>query len=113
MRRPLRVLQRTPRVLNAVLALWLLASSVLWPHAPAQRISTIISGALVLLLEWLSRKVEWAHRLSGLVATWVILALFVIWPSPITAWNNLLVGLTIAVLSTLDPHRPLVRRRRV
>ena len=111
-RRTRRVLQATPRVFNAVLAVWLLASSVLWPHAQAQRLSTMGSGAVVLLLEWLSRKVEWAHRLSGLVATWVILALFVIWPSPITAWNNLLVGLIMAVLSTLDPDRPFVRRRR-
>ena len=98
-----------------LLAGWLVLSALAWPHQLKQQVSTILSGLLVVGLESLYRRYEWAHRATGLVATWVILSMFWIWPRPLTAWNNLLVGLLIAVFSALEGDRllrPLARRRR-
>jgi hypothetical protein len=46
-----------------------------------------------------------------LAGTWAVISMFWIWPRPLTAWNNLLVGLIIAVLSAMDADRPLRGRR--
>ncbi|HXI60517.1 MAG TPA: hypothetical protein VNO55_30860 [Polyangia bacterium] len=107
-----RAFRATPRFFNTALAGWLAVSALLWPHSTPQRISTFVSGALILLLETAARRVEWAHRLTGLVASWVILSLFVIWPRPMTAWNNLLIGVAVAVFSVMEADRPVTRRRR-
>ena|SRR5258708_6447325 len=105
-------LRRTPRTFNAALGCWLALSTLAWPHSPAQRLSTFLSGAVIVILELSGRKTDWAHRLTGLVASWVVMSLFLIWPRPLTAWNNVVIGLLIASLSAMEPDRLLTRRHR-
>ncbi|HVR61257.1 MAG TPA: hypothetical protein VMU50_05125 [Polyangia bacterium] len=106
-----RKIRLTPRTLNAVLGCWLAISAVAWPHSGTQRASTLLSGATIVLLEVAGRKNQWAHRTTGLIATWVVLSLFVLWPRPRTAWNNLGAGLLIASLSVIEADRVFLRRR--
>jgi hypothetical protein len=104
--------QPTPRTLSAALGCWLAISAMAWPHSTIQRASTFLSGAAIVILELAFRRSEWAHRATGLVGTWVVLSLFLIWPRPLTAWNNLSVGLLVASLSAGDADRSIGRRRR-
>lgn len=97
----------TFRAVNTALGCWLAASAIVWPHSAAQRANTLLAGVAIVVLERFSRKHEWAHRATGLVGSWVVLSLFLLWPRPLTAWNNLVTGLLVATLSASDPNRRL------
>lgn len=100
-------------MLNATIGCWLAISAIAWPHSMIQRVSTLLSGVTIVFLELVFRNSEPAHRATGLVGSWVVLSLFIIWPRPLTAWNNVAIGLLIASLAAMDGDRPLLRRRRI
>ena len=90
-----------PRTLNLILAAWLSASAFLFPHLPAQRIISLLSGISALTLGFLARRSILAHRAVAVVAFWVILSFFFFWPLPTTAWNNTVVAVAMVCFATI------------
>jgi hypothetical protein len=101
-----------PRTLNLILAAWLSVSAFLFPHLPAQRIVSLLSGSGALTLALLARRSILAHRAVAVVAFWVILSFFFFWPLAATAWNNTVVAIAMVCFSIMNPeHLPRRRRR--
>jgi hypothetical protein len=109
------------RVLNLMLAGWLLLSAFLWSHSGAQFWNALLGGILVALFAWLATgKAPNARFANTLVGAWLMLSTFYL-PSlrQATVWNHMMVGALVLVLSlvatslgTAGPSRrrpPLVR----
>jgi hypothetical protein len=101
-----------PRALNLVLAAWLSVSAFLFPHLPAQRVTSLLSGIAAITLALLARRSLAAHRAVVAVGFWIILSLFLFWPLPTTAWNNTVVALAMVCFATMNPDQFSSRRRR-
>ncbi len=102
-----------PRALNLVLAGWLSVSAFLFPHLPAQRVVSLLSGIAAVTLGLMARRSVVAHRAVAAVAFWIILSLFIFWPLPATAWNNTVVAIAMVWFATMKPDQFSARRRRV
>ncbi|HEX3695528.1 MAG TPA: hypothetical protein VH374_09055 [Polyangia bacterium] len=103
----------TPSIVVAILGGWLSVSAIAWQHSFKQRLSCVFAGLTCIVLSGIGRRHEGAHRVSLAVGAWILMSLFVIWPGQsLTAWNNLLIGMGISALATMEPDRPLLRRRR-
>jgi len=102
-----------PRALNLVLAAWLSVSAFLFPHLPAQRVVSLLSGIAAVTLALLARRSLVAHRAVVAVAFWIIFSFFLFWPLPTTAWNNTVVALAMVCFATMNPDQFSMRRRRL
>lgn len=102
-----------PRALNLVLAAWLSVSAFLFPHLPAQRVVSLLSGVAGIALALMARRSLAAHRAVAALAFGIILSFFLFWPLPATAWNNTVVAIAMACLATRDPDQFSSGRRRV
>jgi formate hydrogenlyase subunit 4 len=100
------------RAINAILGFWLFLSAFLWPHALQQRYNAWIVGALVvtLALAGLSGH-RWARALNALLGGWLIVTTL-LWPrtTMLTYWNQMLVGLAVAMFA-FAPSLSALRRR--
>jgi hypothetical protein len=94
-----------PRALNLVLAAWLSLSALLFPHLPAQRVVSLLSGIAAAGLALMARRSVAAHRAVVAVGFGIILSFFLFWPLPATAWNNTVVAIAMAWLATMDPDQ--------
>lgn len=101
-----------PRAINVALATWLVASVFVFPHAPAQRLISLLAGITALSLALLAQRSLVAHRTVAVVAFGVILSFFFFWPLPATALNNTAVALAMVALAFLNPDRFSTSRRR-
>ena len=102
-----------PRALNLVLAAWLSVSAFLFPHLPAQRVVSLLSGIAGVALALMARRSVMAHRAVVAVAFWIILSFFLFWPLPATAWNNTVIAIAMVCLATMKPDQFSSRRRRL
>jgi hypothetical protein len=98
-----------PRDLNVLLGAWLLVSAFLWPHGMDDWLTTGIVGALIAISGVGAFVAEELRYVETIVAGLLIVAALVL-PhlSPITVWNNGIVGLAVIVLSFV--HRGSGRR---
>lgn len=105
---------RTARYLNIALGIWLVISAYLWPHSSAQLANVWIAGLLVARLAALAIATPGVRYFNTAVGAWLILSPIVL-PrvSTATAWNNVLVGALITVVSLIGPARNIRSRARM
>lgn len=100
------------RAINAVFGFWLFLSAFLWPHSTHQRYNAWGVGVLVvtLALAGLSGH-RWARTVNALLGGWLIVTTL-LWPriSPLTFWNQMLVGLAVAMFAFAGSVSALRRR---
>ncbi len=97
---------QTPRLLNAILGVWLFISAFIWPHTTAQMTNTWILGVLCFVFAVVSFTVTQVRYLNTLLAIWLFISA---WALPTmsleTIWNSVLVAIAVFVLS-LFPSTP-------
>ena len=95
-----------PRIINAILGVWLFVSAFLWPHSQAQLTNTWICGVLCVVFSLVAMAVPQARYLNTLLAIWLFISA---WALPTvsagTIWNNVLVAIAVFILS-LVPATP-------
>jgi hypothetical protein len=96
----------SPRILNAILGVWLFISAFLWPHAQAQTTNTWIVGVLAVVFALVAMAVPWVRYFNTLLAIWLFISA---WALPTlhagTIWNNVLVSIAMFIVS-LVPNSP-------
>ena len=101
-----RMVNAGPRVVNAVLGLWLFISAFIWPHTLAQHTNTWICGVLCVVFALIGLAAPAARYLNTILAIWLFISA---WALPTvnagTIWNNVLVAIAIFVVS-LVPSAP-------
>lgn len=105
---------RKARYLNIALGIWLVVSAYLWPHSPAQFANLWISGLIVARCAAVALEAPWVGFFNSAVGLWLILSPLVL-PrvSTATAWNNVLVGTVIALVSLVGINRNIRSRARL
>ena len=117
-----------PRIVESLLAVWLLVSSAFFDTDPAMRMSNLACGVLILLLSAASftQIGRWAHLATGAVAIWMIAFAYFGWhrPGPPAAQNAITIGWLLLSLVILpsesssppppwrDHYKPLPWRNR-
>jgi hypothetical protein len=104
---------RNARDLNIVFGLWLVVSAFSWPHGADEQMTTCIVGALIALSGAAAMVADELRYVEAMVAALLIVSAVVVpHRSPLTPWNNVLVGAAIILLSLARPgagHRLLHR----
>lgn len=94
----------SPRLINAILGVWLFVSAFVWPHSHAQMTNMWICGVLCVVFAIASLGVPWARYLNTVLAIWLFVSAWALLPAPIaahiaTTWNNILCAIAIFVVS--------------
>ena len=102
-----------PRLINALLGLWLFVSAFLWPHTSTQRTNAWVVGMLVVSAAVVGVTGRIVGRLvNATLGAWLILsAILLPRTSPATFWNHLLVGAAVAFFAMLARLSDLRSRR--
>jgi hypothetical protein len=83
----------SPRNLNIWLGAWLVISSFLWRHSPAQFNNAWLVGAAAAMFAAIALRADVIRYLNTVLAIWLF---FSCWALPVdsqaTFWNNLLVA---------------------
>jgi hypothetical protein len=94
-----------PRLINALLGLWLFFSAFLWPHTPVERTNAWVVGMLAVTAALVGLS---GRTLGGwLVVSAILLPRF----TAATFWNHLLVGVALAFFAMVA-RLPDIRDRR-
>ena len=98
------------RYLNVVLGVWLFISDFLWRHSHAQFTNTWIMGIVVAVVAVIAMSVFVARYFNTIAGAWLIISGFAL-PRVTggTAWNNVLVGIAVFLVSlvpTIAVRRP-------
>lgn len=97
-------------IANGILGLWLITSPFVFDYkSPALATSDIASGALMILLEFLSfsPKMAWLRWGTPAVAFWLLLAPLIFWsPTPAVYLADSLIGCLVIAFSILIPGVP-------
>ncbi|HVU49721.1 MAG TPA: hypothetical protein VHL80_03485 [Polyangia bacterium] len=94
-----------PRLVNVILAVWVLVSAFLWRHSWAQRSIGVVFGVVAFafaLAALYSRQFRWVSAFVG--GLLVAFGLFVTRLQAATEWNDIVVGAAMVVAS-LVPDR--------
>lgn len=103
----------TPRIFNALIAIWLFATAFMWPHAHLAKEVTIIAAVLTFGLSILSMYVRGARHLNAVVAVFLFLsALTLPALTQATVWNNAIVAIAILIAALVDKGPEGVRQER-
>jgi hypothetical protein len=96
-----------PRLINAMLGLWLFLSAFLWPHDHVQLINAWVVGiagvtaALVALGGY-----DWGRYLNAALGAWLIISTLLLPMTNVaTAWNHLLVGFAMILFGLMSSFR--------
>jgi hypothetical protein len=96
----------SPRILNAIIGVWLFISAFVWTHSQAQLTNTWICGVLCVVFALIATAVPPARYLNTLLAIWLFISA---WALPTasagTIWNNVLCAIAIFIVS-LVPNTP-------
>jgi hypothetical protein len=96
----------SPRIINAILGVWLFISAFLWPHTQSQLTNTWICGVLCVLFALVGLAVPAARYLNTILAIWLFISAWALpTTTPGTIWNNVLVAIAVFVVS-LIPSAP-------
>jgi hypothetical protein len=96
-----------------VIGAWLIVSTFLWDHTPAQMTNDQISGVLAIGFGALAMAMPAGRYLSALLGVWIFFSSWVVsTQSAGTVWTNVLCGIVIVFLS-LIPTRERVRDDRL
>ena len=99
-RGPAAVQGAPPRIINVILGVWLFISAFVWPHTTSQMTNTWICGVLCVIFALVAMAVPWVRYLNTLLAIWLFISAWAL-PSrtPGTIWNNVLVAISIFIVS--------------
>ena len=105
-----------PRMLNALIGVWLFVSAFVWPHSQAQLTNTWIFGVLCVAFAFIAMRYPAARFLNTALSAWLLVSA---WSLPsisaATVWNNTIVAIAVFFLSLVPPlparHRPLRESR--
>jgi hypothetical protein len=102
------------RLLNALVGIWLFATSFMWPHTPAQKTVTIVAAILTFVLAILAHFTPVARSLNACVAILLFVMSTMSLPTfrLATLWNNTAVAVIILVISLVDDGSETVRHGR-
>ncbi len=95
-----------PRVLNAVLGAWLVASVLIWPHYGPEGFNTLITGLLVLAVAPIA---AFAPRLrfgSAFLGAWLFVTTFVFPHALLFTFFHDLVASVVLIALAAVPSRP-------
>ena len=92
------------RYVNIALGLWLVVSAYLWRHSSAQVANVWIAGLIVARCAAVAIAAPRIRFFNTAVGVWLILSPIVL-PrvSTATAWNSVLVGAVITLVSLVGP----------
>ncbi len=95
-----------PRVVNALLGAWLVASVLIWPHYGPEGFNTLITGLLVLTVAPIA---AFAPRLrfgTAFLGVWLLLTTFVfVHALSITFFHDLVAAVVLLAIAAV-PSRP-------
>jgi hypothetical protein len=98
-----------PRIVNAILGVWLFISAFLWPHTHVQFTKTWVCGVLCVAFALLAMALPQARYLNTLLAIWLFISAWALPSMSIgTIWCNVLTSIAIFVVS-LVPSAPTDR----
>ncbi|HSW77483.1 MAG TPA: SPW repeat protein [Candidatus Chromulinivoraceae bacterium] len=90
------------RITNLVLGIWLILSPFLFSYTSTAMTNSIILGAIIAILAVIRLSTPsqtWASWLNGIAGLWLIIAPFIIGSTESAVlWNQIIVGLAVAVL---------------
>ena len=102
------------RYLNVLLGIWLFISAFLWRHSSAQMTNTWLMGVITVIVAWISTTMPQFRFVNTAVGIWLVISAFALPHMRTgTVWNNLLVGIAIAVVSLMGPVTATGHGRRV
>jgi hypothetical protein len=111
-----------PGLLNVLIGAWLILSTFVFRHAPAQRTNAWVSGILCIAFALAGMVAPRAKYLNTLLAVWLMASPWVVpsggTMSTATAWTNVLCAIAIFIISliqspTIDLTKTLGGPRRV
>jgi hypothetical protein len=100
---------REPRIANAILGAWLLASAFLWPHTSIQLVNMCAIGVLAVVVALLGTRYPTLRYVNAVLALWLLVSG---WAGQVAtevmAWNATLVAFAMFALSVLpiSPEEP-------
>jgi hypothetical protein len=96
---------QSARVINVILGAWLIISSFVWPHTARQMGNTWIVGVVTIGISLLSFGSPGLRYVNTAAGVWLAISSFA-FPtiSAGTTWNNVVVGLAIALVSLVPSH---------
>jgi hypothetical protein len=99
--------------LNVLLGVWLFATSFLWQHTAAGRVSTSIVGLLAVAIGLAAWRAAAAFYLDLLLAAWLVASIWLLPHHPFASWNEAMVAiglLLVPITMRLFPAPPGERR---
>jgi hypothetical protein len=104
-------MEKTGRILNIFIGIWLIVSAWLWPQAYAEQVNAWTVGALMIVFAIAAAARGVLRYLNTGLAVWLLASIWVL-PAMTTstAWNWGLVAL-FALVFSLFPNVPLTEQR--
>jgi len=99
------MLNRSLRLLNVALGVWVVLSSFLWPRNSGNVANVWVTGVVIVVSALLAIRRPNLRFVNTAAGVWLIASLFA-WPnysSPMV-WNNALVGAAVALASLVGPE---------
>jgi hypothetical protein len=96
---------QSARVINVILGFWLILSSFVWPHTTTQMGNAWIVGVITIGIALLSFGTPALRYVNTAAGVWLAISSF-LFPtiSAGTTWNNVIIGLAIALVSLASSH---------
>ncbi len=95
-----------PRVVNALVGAWLVASVLIWPHYGPEGFNTLITGLLVLTVAPISAFAPRMRFGTALLGAWLFLTSFVfVHALRVTFFHDLAASIVLLAIAAV-PSRP-------
>lgn len=92
------------RIVNGILGIWLVLSSLLWPHTSAQFANAWLVGVFIVLTAVSSMWAPSLRYVNSILAVWLFLSPWALHGTATgTLWNNVVVAVAVFSFS-LVPH---------
>lgn len=99
-------MEKTGRILNIFVGIWLVISAWLWPHTHAQQLNAWVVGGLMIVFAIAAAERGVLRYLNTALAAWLFASIWVLPTSSMsTVWNLGLVA-TFALVFSLFPNVP-------
>jgi len=99
------MLNRNLRLINVLLGVWVVISSLLWIRRGGSFVNSLVTGVVVVVSALLAIRRPDLRFINTAAGVWLIASMFA-WPnysSPMV-WNNAMVGAAVALVSLVGPE---------
>jgi hypothetical protein len=101
-------MNKTPRIVNIILGVWLFISAFTWMHTPAQLTNTWIVGVLSAAIAALALADSRLRYANTALAIWLFFStLFLPAVAAATVWNNVIVAIVMFFMSLVRTETPV------